>query len=120
MSLLERMEHYDVPGVSIALVNNYRIEWARGYGVLEAGRAEPVDAGTLFQAASISKTVSALAALALVEKGLLVLDEDVSDELVSWQLPETEFTVTEKVTLRRLLSHSAGLNDYYAAGYLLD
>jgi CubicO group peptidase (beta-lactamase class C family) len=72
---------------------------------------------TLFQAASISKPVAALAALRLVEQGLLSLDEDVNARFVSWKVPENEFTKTEKVTLRRLLSHTAGLTVHGFGGY---
>jgi CubicO group peptidase (beta-lactamase class C family) len=113
-TLDDRMQHYGVPGVSIAVINDYQIEWARGYGVLEAGSDERVTPDSPFHAGSIAKPVSAAAALALVEQGLLDLDQDVNDTLVSWQVPENEYTVDEKVTLRRLLSHSAGLTDGFA------
>jgi CubicO group peptidase (beta-lactamase class C family) len=110
-TLAERMVHYQVPGVSIALINDFEIEWAKGYGVLEAGGDELVTADTLFHAGSIAKSVSAAAVLTLVERRLLDLDENVNDKLVSWQVSENEYTKEEKVTLRRLLSHSAGLED---------
>ena len=110
-TLAERMEHYGVPGVSIAVINDYQLDWAKGYGVLEAGGDERVTPDSLFNAGSIAKPVSAAAALALVERGLLDLDQDVNDKLVSWQVPDNEYTTEEKVTLRRLLSHSAGLTD---------
>jgi CubicO group peptidase (beta-lactamase class C family) len=113
-TLAERMKHYGVPGVSIAVINDYQLEWARGYGVLEVGGNEPVTLDSLFHAGSIAKPVSAAAALALVERGLLDLDEDVNSKLISWQVPENEYTVDEKVTLRRLLSHSSGLTDGFA------
>jgi CubicO group peptidase (beta-lactamase class C family) len=108
MSLAERMEYYKVPGVSIAVINDYQVEWAKGYGVLEAGGSERVTPETLFQAASVGKPVVAVAALNFVERGILELDGDVNRSLVSWQVPESEFTAEENVTLRRLLSHSAG------------
>jgi CubicO group peptidase (beta-lactamase class C family) len=113
-NLAERMEHYGVPGLSIAIVNDYQIEWAKSYGVLEAGGNEPVTADSLFNAGSIAKPVSAAAALALVERGILDLDQDVNGKLASWQVPENEYTAQEKVTLRRLLSHSSGLTDGFA------
>jgi CubicO group peptidase (beta-lactamase class C family) len=113
-TLAERMAHYDVPGVSIAVINDYQLEWAKGYGVLETGGDERVTVDSLFNAGSIAKPVSAAAALALVERGLLDLDEDVNEKLVSWHVPENEYTAEEKVTLRRLLSHSAGLTDGFA------
>jgi CubicO group peptidase (beta-lactamase class C family) len=110
-TLAERMEHYGVPGVSIAVINNCQLEWAQGYGVLEAGGNEPVTVDSLFNAGSIAKPVSAAAALMLVERGLLDLDADVNSKLVSWHVPENEYTAEKKVTLRRLLSHSSGLTD---------
>jgi CubicO group peptidase (beta-lactamase class C family) len=109
--LAERMEHYNVPGLSIAVIEDYRLVWAKGYGVLEAGGDTPVTPDSLFHAGSIAKPVSAAAALVLVEQGLLDLDQDVNDALASWQVPENRYTTQEKVTLRRLLSHSSGLTD---------
>ena len=120
MSLAERMAHYKVPGVSVAVIDKGDIAWAKAYGVLEAHGTTPVTTDTRFQAASISKPVAAMAALALVQQGRLNLDEDVNRALTSWRLPESEFTRDQKVTLRRLLSHSAGLSrgdvGSYAAG----
>ncbi|MGD8625313.1 MAG: serine hydrolase domain-containing protein [Anaerolineae bacterium] len=112
--LAKRMAHYGLPGVSVAVIDDYQIAWAKGYGVLEAGGDEPVTADSLFHAGSVAKPVSAASALALVERGLLDLDEDVNGKLLSWQVPENAYTAQEKVTLRRLLSHSAGLTDGFA------
>jgi len=120
MSLAGRMEHHEVPAVSIAVINDYKIQWARGYGVVEADGTEPVTPETLFQAASISKPVAAMAALHMVQQGLLDLDEDVNNKLVSWKLPENEFTAEKKVTLRGLLSHSAGVTVRGFRGYAHD
>jgi CubicO group peptidase (beta-lactamase class C family) len=114
--LAERMHFYKTPGISIAVINGGVIEWARGYGVLAAGTPNAVTPDTIFQAASIGKPVAALVALRLVEQGKLSLDEDVNGKLVSWKLPENEFTKHHKVTLRWLLSHRAGLTD--GAGFL--
>lgn len=117
MTLADRMNHYKVPGVSIAVINDGKIEWARGYGVTEAGGTTPVTVDTMFQAASISKPVAAMGMLALVEKGLLSLDEDVNVKLKSWKVPESDLTKEQKVTLRRLASHSAGLTVHGFRGY---
>ena len=119
MQLSERTAHYNVPGVSIAVINDFRVEWARGYGVLEAGGSEPVTPETLFQAASLAKPVVAVAVLHYVGRGTLELDRDVSQNLVSWQVPENEFTAEEDVTLRQLLSHSAGVTVEGFRGYAL-
>ncbi len=123
LKLVEQMAKYKVPGVSIAVINDGKLEWAKGYGVTEAGGATPVTPikpDTLFQAASISKPVAALAALALVEQGKLSLDENVNAKLKSWQVPDNEFTKEQKVTLRRLLSHNAGLTVHGFRGYASD
>jgi CubicO group peptidase (beta-lactamase class C family) len=116
-SLRERMEHYKVPGVSVAVIEDFEIAWTKAYGVRDAAVAEPVTPESLFQAASISKPVAAAAALRLVQDGVLELDEDVNRRLTSWKVPENEFTVEEKVTLRRLMSHDAGLTVHGFRGY---
>ena len=110
-TLAERMAYYPAPGVSIAVIDDYELAWAKGYGMHVAGKDEAVTAQTLFHAGSVAKSLSAAATLTLVEQGLLNLDEDVNNRLVSWRVPENEFTKEEKVTLRRLLSHSGGLKD---------
>jgi CubicO group peptidase (beta-lactamase class C family) len=118
--IAQRMRALNTPAVSIAVINNGRIEWARAYGMLQAGGSVPADTGTLFQAASISKPVAALGALLLVERGRLSLDGDVNTYLRSWRVPENPFTAREKVTLRRLVSHSAGLTVHGFPGYAAD
>jgi CubicO group peptidase (beta-lactamase class C family) len=116
-NIYERMEHYNVPGVSIAVINEGRIEWARGYGELEEGTGRKVDTGTLFQVASIGKPVTAVGTLRLVERGVLDLDRNVNDYLVSWKLPENELTAGTHVTLEMLLSHTAGTTVHGFPGY---
>ena len=120
MKLAERMAHYKVPGLSVAVINNGKIEWARGYGVVEKDGDKSVTPDTLFLAGSISKPIAAVAALRLVEQGKLDLDEDVNLKLKTWKAPENEFTREKKVTLRRLLSHSAGLTVHGFPGYAVD
>ncbi|HKP51752.1 MAG TPA: serine hydrolase [Chloroflexia bacterium] len=115
-TILDRMEHYGIPGVSVAVINNGEIEWARGYGVREAGKPDPVETDTIFQAGSISKTATALAALRLVDMGILALDEDANTFLKSWQVPSNG-PWQPRVTLRQLLSHTAGTTVNGFAGY---
>ena len=110
MALHQRMDYYRVPGFSIALIEQAELVWAQGYGTLEAGKSAEVTPASLFQAASISKPAAAMIALRLVEAGVLSLDSDVNDALRSWQVPENEHTREHKVTLRGLLSHTAGLS----------
>ena len=112
------MRLYNVPSVSVAVFDNFRILWAKGYGVTESGGTNPVTRHTLFQAGDISKSVAATGTLALIEQGKLSLDEDVNNELRSWKLPGNEFTKTEKVTLRRILSDTAGLTVIHFHGYV--
>jgi CubicO group peptidase (beta-lactamase class C family) len=115
--LLDRMRLYHVPGVSIAIVDGSRIVFARGYGVTDFGGSKAVDSTTLFLAGSISKPIFSSGVLALVQQGKLSLDEDVNRRLTSWHLPESQYTAVEKVTLRRLLTHSAGLTVHGFPGY---
>ena len=116
-SVEQRMEHYHVVGLTIAVIDHYQIAWSKGYGVTDRQNKHSVEADTLFQAGSISKPVAAVAAMKLVQDGKLDLDRDVNQRLHSWHVPENEFTKTEKVTLRRLLSHSAGLTVHGFPGY---
>jgi CubicO group peptidase (beta-lactamase class C family) len=118
--LSERMEHHRVPAVSIAVINNGELEWARAYGLADVEEGRPATTRTLFQAASISKLVAALAALKLVEDGMLDPDESVNEKLESWKVPENEYTAVEPVTLRRLLTHTAGTTVHGFPGYAAD
>lgn len=103
------LEKHGRPGVSIALIEKSRIEWARGYGLKELGGTDPVTPATLFQAGSISKPVAALGAILLVEQGKLDLDQDVNQRLTRWRAPQNAFTARQTVTIRLLLSHRAGV-----------
>lgn len=116
-SLSQRMTELRVPGVSIAVVHQGRLEWARGFGVVRIG-GPPVSPDTLFQAASISKPITALAVLRLVEQGKLDLDADANTYLKSWKIPSSELTARNKVTLRRLLTHTGGMTVHGFAGYV--
>jgi CubicO group peptidase (beta-lactamase class C family) len=120
MTIADRMAHYKVPGVSVAFFDHGQILWTRAYGLADVAAKKPVTPGTLFQAASISKPVAALAALRLVQDGKVNLDEDVNLKLKTWKVPENEFTIKEKVTLRRIVSHSAGLTVHGFPGYASD
>ena len=117
LTLQQFMQKYNIPGLSVAIIDNYKIAWAGAFGVKEPGGTEPVTTSTLFQAGSISKPVAAVGAMWLVEHGKLSLDEDVNRKLKTWKVPENEFTKDQKVTLRRLMSHSAGLTVHGFPGY---
>jgi CubicO group peptidase (beta-lactamase class C family) len=120
LSLPDLMEEFKVPALSIAVIDNFQIVWAKGYGVIAPDSKSPVTTKTLFQAGSISKPVAATAALHMVEHGKLALDENVNSKLKTWKVPDNEFTQTEKVTLRRLMSHTAGLTIHGFPGYDVD
>ena len=107
-TLADRMVADHVPGVSVAVIHNGAIEWTQGFGVVQLG-AGSVKAETLFQAGSMSKPVAAMAALHLVEQGKLSLDSDVNQALTSWKIPPSAAAPGAVVTLRELLSHTAGL-----------
>ena len=107
--LKDRMVQIQVPGVSVAVVDNFAPAWARGWGVVRAGDAGVVTSDTLFQAGSASKTVAALLALRLVSRGRIGLDDPVNTRLTSWKLPDSSAGGEQAVTIRHLLSHSAGL-----------
>jgi CubicO group peptidase (beta-lactamase class C family) len=117
MNIADRMKYYNVPGVSIAFFDHGRITWTKTYGYANVAEQRPITAETLFQAGSISKPTTGLAVLRLVEEGRLDLDEDVNAKLSEWKVPENEFTKEQKVTLRRLLSHTAGVNIHGFIGY---
>jgi CubicO group peptidase (beta-lactamase class C family) len=117
--LTDRMAALHVPGVSIAVIHDGKIEWAKGYGVASVGGA-PVTPETLFQAASISKPVTAMAVMHLVQIGKLNLDTDVNQYLKSWRIPASDFTQKTKITLRELLSHTAGMTVHGFPGYASD
>ncbi|PKV51441.1 CubicO group peptidase (beta-lactamase class C family) [Aquimarina sp. MAR_2010_214] len=116
----ERMKHYGVPGVSIAVIKDYKIDWIKSYGIMDKESKSPVTDQTLFQAGSISKPVAAYGALTLVEQGKIDLDKDVNTYLQSWKLPDSEFTKEKKVALKHLLNHSGGLTVHGFLGYSPD
>lgn len=116
-SIAERMKHYKVPGLSIAVIKDFKVDWARSYGVKDIETNEPVTTETLFQAGSISKSVNAMVVMKKVEQGKISLDEPINNRLVSWKLPENDFTAKKKVTLRNLLSHTGGTTVHGFPGY---
>lgn len=117
MNIYDRMEHYNVPGVSIAVVKDGKLLWAKGYGIANTETGDSVTIETIFQAGSISKPIAALGALKLVQEGKMELDEDINAYLTGWKVPENKFTETEKVTLKRLLTHTAGMTVHGFPGY---
>ncbi len=117
LSLSDRMQHFGVPAVSIAVINNERIEWTKGYGVTETGGTQAVTADTVFQAASVSKAVSVTGIMLLAQTGMIDITRNVNDYLTSWHLPDNALTLNQKATIQRLMSHTGGTNVSGFAGY---
>jgi len=107
----ELMEELGVSGVSVAVIKDFQVHWAKGYGVADVETGARVDTETMFQAASISKPVAAMAVLRAVQDGLFSLDDDINDILQSWTLDGGEFTQDRPVTPRTLTSHTSRLGD---------
>jgi CubicO group peptidase (beta-lactamase class C family) len=116
-TLEERMAYYGVKGVSVAVINNGKVEWAKGYGWADAEQKIPVTTETLFQPGSISKSLNAMAVLSLVEDKKLSLKTDINQQLKSWQFPYDTSSHGKVITLRNLLSHTAGLGVHGFPGY---
>lgn len=116
-TLEARMKHYNVPGVSIAVIKNSKVIWTKTYGFADVESKIPVNSKTLFQAASMSKPVSVYAALTEVEAGKINPDADINSYLKSWKVPENEFTKEKKVTFKNMVSHTAGFTVSGFPGY---
>ena len=111
LTLQQIMERFHVPGVSVAVIRNFEVEWAKGYGSADVESGMRVDTETVFQAASISKPVTAMAVLRAVQDGRFSMDDDINTILKSWKLPASELTRVQPVTPRGLMSHTSGLGD---------
>jgi CubicO group peptidase (beta-lactamase class C family) len=111
LTLDQVMRRFRVPGVSVAVIKDFKIHWAKAYGIADVSTGRAVQTDTPFQAASISKPVTAMAAMRLVQDGKLGLDEDVSRLLTSWRIPPSEDTAVQPVTPRSLMSHTSGADD---------
>lgn len=113
----KQMRRYNVPGLSIAVIHNYEIEWAKGYGSTGGKEFPNVTKQTVFQAASMSKFVNAVAITKLMELKKIDLDEEINNYLNSWKFPYYENDDTKPITIRQLLSHTADTSTYGFGGY---
>lgn len=116
-TVAQRMTHYGVPGVSVAVIHDGKLAWTQTWGVRDLDTCERVTDTTVFQAASISKAVTAVVTLRLVGQGKLDLDADMNDYLGDWKLPATSALEPAFVTPRQLLSHGAGMTVHGFPGY---
>ena len=118
-SVDERLAHYNCPGVAVCVIENGDIADAAGFGVITPG-GRAVEADTVFAGASISKPLTAVLALQLVDQGKVELDAPINRYLTRWRLPENDFTREVPVTLRHLLSHRAGTTVHGFGAYPRD
>ena len=116
----DRLQAHDAPGITVAVIEDFRLDWTKAYGRADTTTGRRLTTQTRHNVGSVSKTVCALTAMRLVEAGKLALDEPINRYLKSWKLPENEFTQDNPVTLRRLLSHSAGTTVHGFPGYRPD
>src|ERR1043165_1109704 len=105
------LKKFNVPGVSVAVIRDFKIEWTKGYGIADVETGAPVTTETIFQAASISKTIAAMASMKAIQNGKFTLDQDINTILKSWKLPGGEFTKDQAGTPRILMSHTSGTGD---------
>lgn len=118
--LAERMKYHKVPGASVAVIRNYAIDYTRSYGLADTTRHLPATDSTVYSAGSISKMVTAIIALQLVQEGKMQLDSPINNYLRSWKLAENDFTRTKPITLQMLLSHTAGTSQSAYFGFTPD
>lgn len=116
-NIRDRMKFHKIPSVSMAIINNGKIEWIKTYGYADIGNKRLANNSTLYQVASISKSVVGLGMMKLVQDGQLSLSTDIRTYLKSWTFPDNEFSKGKPITLKNLLSHTAGLNVHGFIGY---
>jgi CubicO group peptidase (beta-lactamase class C family) len=110
------LDTYAVPGAAIAVVEDGQVKWVGAFGLADIAQQTGISEQTVFQVASVSKSVAALAVMKLVEDGKIHLEDPAEHYLTRWRLPESAFD-SQEVTIRRLLSHSAGLTLHGYPGY---
>ena len=116
-SIEERLKAHGVPGASVAIIEDGKIIWSKGYGTKLKGTNNPVDSKTVFSVGSVSKMINAAIILRLVAEGKIDLDKDVNHYLKSWEVPTNQYTKRNKVTLRAILSHTAGFSQHGFADF---
>ncbi len=110
-TMAELMDRLHVPAVSVAVIKDYKIHWAKAWGIADLTTAAPATTETMFQAASISKPIAAMASLKAIQDGKFTLDQDANTILKSWKIPPSDFLRDHPVTPRELMSHTSGTDD---------
>ena len=116
-TLKERMKFYHIQGLSIAVIKDYKIDWAKGYQWANTAESIPVTPNTLFQASSAGLSLNAMALLKLAQEKHIDLNADINEYLTSWSFPYDSSSKNKKITVKQLLSHTAGLNVPGFSGY---
>ena len=119
-NILSRMEHYNVNGLSVALIDNYQMVWAKGYGYADKREKRTVTTSTIFEPGSISKAINAVGILQLAQRGKVNLYQDINEYLSSWKFPYDTVSKGKKITIAQLLSHTGGVSIYGFPGYEKD
>lgn len=118
-SLIERMKAYKIKGLSIAVIHNFKVDWAKGYGWADEAEQRKVTTETCFEPGSISKSLNALGVLRQADQGKLNIDTDINFYLQSWKFPYDSISGGKKITTAQLLSHTAGLGVHGFPGYFM-
>lgn len=111
MTIHEQMLQQQIAGLSLAYIKDGELQKTECFGLLEVGKTTSINTETIFNACSISKLLTSILVLKLVEQEIVDLDEDINQKLTSWKIPDNNYTRAKKVTLRHLLCHQAGIID---------
>ncbi|HEY5744843.1 MAG TPA: serine hydrolase domain-containing protein [Chryseolinea sp.] len=117
-TLEERMKFYNIKGLSVAVIKDYKLDWAKAYGWADEAEHRKVTTETVFQAASISKSLNGVGVLKLAQEGKIDLNADINTYLTSWKFPYDSLSKKKRITTTNLLSHTAGLTVHGFGGYV--
>lgn len=116
-TIQDRMRFYGVNGISVAVIDDFQIVWAKGYGYADLGEQREMTSRTRFEPGSISKSLNAVGILRLYQQGDVDLYADINDYLSTWKFPYDSVSEGKPITSAQLLSHTAGVSIYGFPGY---